>query len=40
MGMKGPNQLYEAQGREDGHGLEHWLQAEREIQSADVSKTQ
>jgi len=26
-------QLYEAQGRRDGHALEHWLQAEREIQA-------
>ncbi|HEY6084836.1 MAG TPA: DUF2934 domain-containing protein [Nitrospira sp.] len=25
-------QLYEAQGRRDGHTLEHWLQAEQEIQ--------
>jgi DUF2934 family protein len=25
-------QLYEAQGWQDGHALEHWLQAEREIQ--------
>ena len=24
--------LYEEQGRRDGHALEHWLQAEREIQ--------
>ena len=24
-------QLYEEQGRRDGHALEHWLQAEREI---------
>jgi len=24
-------QLYEAQGRRDGHALEHWLQAEQEI---------
>jgi hypothetical protein len=26
-------QLYVAQGRQDGHALEHWLQAEREIQA-------
>ena len=26
-------QLYEAQGRQDGHALEHWLQAEGEIQA-------
>jgi Protein of unknown function (DUF2934) len=26
-------QLYEAQGRRDGHALEHWLQAEREIRA-------
>jgi hypothetical protein len=26
-------QLYEAQGRRDGHALEHWLQAEGEIQA-------
>ncbi|MGQ0694429.1 MAG: DUF2934 domain-containing protein [Nitrospiraceae bacterium] len=25
-------QLYEEQGRQDGHSLEHWLKAEREIQ--------
>lgn len=25
-------QLYEEQGRQDGHALEHWLKAEREIQ--------
>lgn len=24
-------ELYEARGREDGHGLEDWLQAEAEI---------
>lgn len=26
-------QLYVAQGRRDGHALEHWLQAEREIRA-------
>jgi hypothetical protein len=25
-------QLYEEQGRQDGHALEHWLKAEREVQ--------
>jgi hypothetical protein len=29
-------QLYEARGQRDGHALEHWVQAEREIRSADV----
>jgi hypothetical protein len=29
-------QLYEEQGRQDGHALEHWFQAEREIQSLDT----
>jgi hypothetical protein len=33
-------QLYEAQGRQDGHALEHWFQAEREIQGPDIRKTQ
>jgi hypothetical protein len=32
-------QLFEAQGRQDGHALDHWLQAEREIQSTAPQKT-
>lgn len=27
----GRNEIYETQGREDGHDREHWLQAEAEI---------
>ncbi len=33
-------QLYEAQGHQDGHALEHWFQAERETQRADAQNTQ
>lgn len=33
-------QLYEAQGRQDGYALDHWLQAEREIRGAGTQKTQ
>ena len=32
-------QLYEAQGRQDGYALDHWLQAERETRSAGTRKT-
>jgi DUF2934 family protein len=32
-------QLYEAQGRQDGYALEHWLKAEQEIRSADTQKS-
>lgn len=32
-------QLYEAQGRQDGYALDHWLKAELESRSADSQKT-
>jgi hypothetical protein len=30
-------ELYEARGREDGHGLEDWLEAEAEIKGTGVT---
>lgn len=30
-------ELYEARGREDGHDWDDWLQAERELQGAELS---
>jgi hypothetical protein len=32
-------QYYEEQGREDGHALDHWLKAEREVRSTAPQKT-
>ena len=32
-------QYYEEQGRQDGHALDHWLRAEREIRSIALQKT-
>jgi hypothetical protein len=32
-------QYFEEQGRQDGHALDHWLKAEREIRSAAPQKT-